>query len=90
MKNCNKYILQKMDNNKNQSTMKTKQLFLLCTLWLTVSLTALAQEPVATLEHSGTTKVYYGEGSFEQAYSASVNGDQIYLSSGRFTFTNIA
>jgi len=70
--------------------MKTKQLFLLCTLWLTVSLTALAQEPVATLEHSGTTKVYYGEGSFEQAYSASVNGDQIYLSSGRFTFTNIA
>ena len=46
--------------------------------------TAKAQEPVATLEHSGTSKVFYGKSSFADAYNASVNGDQIYLSSGFF------
>jgi hypothetical protein len=44
----------------------------------------IAQQPMATLEHAGTTKVFYGEGSFVQAYNASVNGDQIYLSGGTF------
>jgi len=46
--------------------------------------TAKAQEPIATLEHDGTSKVFYGKSSFAEACSASVNGDQIYLSSGYF------
>jgi len=47
--------------------------------------TAIAQEPVATLEHGGTSNVFYGQSSFVDAYTASVNGDQIYLSAGYFT-----
>jgi len=47
--------------------------------------TIMAQEPVATLEHSGTTQVFYGQNALTGAYNASVNGDQIYLSAGYFT-----
>jgi hypothetical protein len=46
--------------------------------------TAKAQQPVATLEHGETSKVFYGKSSFADAYNASVNGDQIYLSAGFF------
>jgi len=44
----------------------------------------MAQEPVATIEHGGTSKVFYGLSAFADAYNASVNGDQIYLSAGYF------
>jgi len=44
----------------------------------------IAQEPVATLEHGGTSKVFYGTSSFTDAYDASENSDQIYLSAGYF------
>jgi len=52
---------------------------------LFVGQTIMAQEPVATLEHSGTTQVYYGQTALTSAYNASENGDQIYLSAGYFT-----
>ena len=45
---------------------------------------AWAQEPVATLEHNSTTQVFYGLNAFADAYNASVNSDQIYLSAGYF------
>jgi len=43
-----------------------------------------AQNWAATLEHNGATQVFYGQNSFVDAYNASVNGDQIYLSAGVF------
>lgn len=47
--------------------------------------TVKAQNPVTTLEHNGTTTVYYGQNSLVDAYNASVNGDYLYLSTGYFT-----
>jgi hypothetical protein len=47
--------------------------------------TANAQNPITTLEHAGTTTVYYGQNSLVDAYTASVNGDSLYLSTGYFT-----
>lgn len=47
--------------------------------------TAVAQNPITTLVHAGTTTVYYGQSSFVDAYTASVNGDYLYLSPGYFT-----
>jgi hypothetical protein len=44
-----------------------------------------AQSPVATLEHNDTTTVFYGINAFADAYTASQNGDLIFLSSGTFT-----
>lgn len=44
----------------------------------------MAQEPVATLEHGGTSNVFYGLSAFADAYNASANGDRIYLSAGYF------
>ncbi|MEI6754111.1 MAG: hypothetical protein WCK78_13215 [Paludibacter sp.] len=63
-----------------------KQIFfaaLVCSL-LAVQ-TAVAQNPVTTLEHNGTTQVFYGLNSLVDAYEASVNGDSLYLSTGYFT-----
>jgi len=47
--------------------------------------TIYAQDPVALLEHSDSTRAYYGQGAFVAAYKASANGDKIYLSAGSFT-----
>lgn len=46
---------------------------------------ANAQNPVTTLEHAGTSTVFYGQNSLVDAYNASVNGDYLYLSTGFFT-----
>ena len=47
--------------------------------------TAIAQNPVTTLQHNGTTQTFYGQNSFVDAYNASINGDTLYLSTGYFT-----
>ena len=64
--------------------MKTNQLFLTLFLVLTCTFAAYSQTSVATLEHLGTSKGFYGPNSFVDAYNASANGDQIYLSAGFF------
>lgn len=46
--------------------------------------TAIAQVPVASLEHGENASVFYGQNSFVDAYNASANGDIIYLSTGFF------
>ena len=53
---------------------------LCCGLW-----SAVAQMPVTTLQHSGKTRLFYGNNSFSEACDASVNGDTLYLSPGGFT-----
>lgn len=45
---------------------------------------SVAQNPITILQHSGTTSVYYGQSSFNDALTASVNGDTLYLSAGYF------
>ncbi len=47
--------------------------------------TAIAQNPVTTLQHNGTTQAFYGQNSFVDAYNASINEDTLYLSTGYFT-----
>jgi len=47
--------------------------------------TASAQNPITTLQHAGTTKVFYGTTSFVDAYTASTKGDTLLLSVGTFT-----
>lgn len=44
-----------------------------------------AQNQVTTLQHKGGTKVFYGLSSLNDAYTASVNGDTLYLSTGNFS-----
>ena len=44
-----------------------------------------AQNPVTTLQHNGTTQVYYGQSSFSDALGAAVNGDTLVLSAGFYT-----
>lgn len=61
-----------------------KNLFLFSFL-VCCTLVAVAQNPIATLEHTGATTVFYGQNSLVDAYNASANGDQIYLSTGYFT-----
>lgn len=63
-----------------------KQIFfaaIICNLFIVQI--AVAQNPVTTLQHKGTTKVYYGQTSLNDAYSASINGDTLYLSTGSFS-----
>jgi hypothetical protein len=64
--------------------MKSKillSIFLVCAVTITVK----AQKPITTLQHNGTTTVFYGQSSFVDAYGASVNGDTLNLSTGSFT-----
>jgi len=49
-----------------------------------------AQSPVVTLQHAGTTQVFYGTAAFTSAYTAALTGDTIVLSAGTFTSTTIA
>jgi len=64
-----------------------KKLFFIATLVFIILAiqTANAQNPITTLEHTGTTTVFYGQNSLVDAYTASVNGDYLYLSTGYFT-----
>lgn len=55
---------------------------MLCSLFAFMGLQA--QNPIATLEHAGATTVFYGITAFNDAYNASVNGDELYLSAGYF------
>lgn len=64
--------------------MKTKHLFLTVAIF-TLTLASIAQNPITTLQHAGTTQVFYGQNSFIEAYNASVNGDTLNLSVGGFT-----
>ena len=43
-----------------------------------------AQFSLATLDHNGTSSVFYGTNALVDAYNASDNGDVIILSSGAF------
>jgi hypothetical protein len=60
---------------------------ILSSIWLfsLCSWVILAQNPATTLQHTGTTSVFYGQSSFADALTASVNGDTLYLSAGYFT-----
>lgn len=64
-----------------------KKLFFLAALvcGLLVVQTTNAQNPITTLQHAGTTTVFYGQGSLVDAYNTSVNGDTLCLSTGYFT-----
>ncbi len=64
--------------------MKTKYYSFTWALFL-FSITAIAQNPVTTLEHNGETQVFYGQDSFVDAYNASSDGDILCLSAGYFT-----
>lgn len=50
-----------------------------------LSQTVKAQDPITTLQHAGKTQVFYGATSFSQAYTASIDGDTLYLSPGGYT-----
>ena len=53
--------------------------------------TSFAQSSLlATLSHDGNITSYYGINALKEAYSASVNGDVITLSSGQFNAVDIA
>lgn len=64
--------------------MKTFSFIFVFVLCLFGSVTVMAQNPVATLESNGTTKVFYGINALIDSYNSSANGDKIYLSTGFF------
>jgi hypothetical protein len=65
--------------------MRTKYYLLLVVALFTFCAIGMAQNPIATLQHKGQTKVFNGQSSFAEAYSASETGDTINLSVGGFT-----
>lgn len=66
-----------------------KKLFSLLALLLAFTFAAVAQSvQVATLTHEGTITSYTGANALRDAYTASVDGDVITLSSGSFTSVN--
>jgi len=75
-------IIHQLPNKK--SPMKNLIFFATLVCSMLAFQTVTAQEPVATLEHNGTSKVFYGLSAFADAYNASLNGDRIYLSAGYF------
>jgi hypothetical protein len=62
-----------------------RKVFLPALFTLLSVLSVFSQDPVATLQHSGGTQVFYGINSLESAYQQSVDGDTIYLSVGSFS-----
>ena len=66
-----------------------KKYLILIALMLTTSISVLAQTVVATLNHDGTYRAFYGGNAFRDAHAAAVDGDVITLSSGNFSATNI-
>lgn len=65
--------------------MKTQKSFTVLFFLFSFSITVLAENPIATLQHKGQTKVFYGQNSFVEAYNAALNGDTLNLSVGGFT-----
>ena len=63
--------------------MKEKLIILLCAAVAVVTV-AKAQEAVAVLTHSGTSKTFSGYTALQEAYAEAVSGDLITLSSGTF------
>lgn len=61
-----------------------KSILLLSILSIVCFISANAQNPITTLQHNGATQVFYGQGSFVDALTASVNGDTLNLSAGYF------
>jgi hypothetical protein len=53
---------------------------LCCGLW-----SAVAEQPVTTLQHAGKTTLFYGNSSFVDAYNSASNGDTLMLSPGGFS-----
>jgi hypothetical protein len=70
--------------------MKTQKSFTVLFFLFSFSITVLAQNPIATLEHKGVTKIFKGVNSFIDAYNSSVNGDTLILSTGFFNSTSVA
>lgn len=64
--------------------MKPKHLLLTIVIF-TLTLASFAQNPITTLQHAGTTQVFYGQNSFVEAYNAATTGDTLNLSVGAFT-----
>lgn len=62
-----------------------RKVFLPALFTLFSVLSVFGQDPVATLQHAGSTQVFYGINSLESAYQQSVNGDTIVLSVGSFS-----
>jgi hypothetical protein len=58
-----------------------KNILLICMILVHAGLSG---QNITTLEHTGTTTVYYGINSLIDAYTASVSGDTLYLSGGFF------
>jgi hypothetical protein len=65
--------------------MKPKILLITIAIFVVAISTSNAQNPITTLQHAGTTQVFYGQNSFVEAYNASTNGDTLNLSVGAFT-----
>jgi len=59
--------------------MKTKQLIITAVILFFCTLATVAQDPVTTLQHKGTTTLFYGIESFAQAVNAAVNNDTLYI-----------
>lgn len=58
--------------------------YALALLFAGISINMMAQAPVA-LHHEGTTTLFSGATALNQAYTAAVNGDTLYLPGGGFT-----
>lgn len=65
-----------------------KKALLLC-LTLIAATFGFAQQPLATLNHNDSIRVYYGASALQHAHAAAVNGDIITLSPGSFQSVNI-
>ena len=66
-----------------------KLIFTLVAVLMAATETFAQDVYVATLNHEGTTSTFYGSGALTQAYNASVDGDIITLSPGRFTASSL-
>lgn len=62
-----------------------KRTFLFLTVTIAMVMGVKAQQQTATLQQGATTKVYYGQDAFKDAYNNAQNGAKITLSSGVFT-----
>jgi hypothetical protein len=65
--------------------MKTKYFSILIIALSAFALTTSAQKFITTLQHKGTTQVFYGQNSLVEAYNASSKGDTLNLSAGYFS-----
>lgn len=66
-----------------------KKLFLLLAVLLLTAAAGWAQTQVATLNHQGNIRVFYGPDAFVNAVNAAVDDDVINLSAGYFNTTTI-